>query len=450
MVPFSPGELQPGGIHGTPPGAMLRRRSLAAPSFLDGIRGTVIAYGVDGQASARSYCWLSRPPRGSGITIGGSLVSETNPSVVSRLCPEVESVPMEKESEIDSPAGEGFPPARYRSPGKRSPRPVVPANGTITTRRAPAKAPGRRRALRIEARKEDAVPRKGPGRRAGARGRQALEALVAEESLTDYLKELDQFKPLTHLEEIELSKAIQKGDQKALTRLIQCNLRLVVYSAKKYLPSGIPLEDLLQEGNQGLMRAAQRFDHRKGTRFSTFAVWWIRQTITRSIVNLRRTIQVPLYLNEVIGKYVGTRRLLAQRSGREPSPEEIAEHLGWKVERVRRLARMLTPTVSLDAEIKRGPATVKLRDIVMDVSLQTPTERAEQECLRRNIDGVLRRLKPREALIVRLRYGMDGGPPMTFAKVGEVLGLSRERVRQIEVKAIQKLKICLKGLKVYH
>lgn len=271
--------------------------------------------------------------------------------------------------------------------------------------------------------------------------RHAVADTGNDEVLCDYLREIGEFKLLTGEQEVELAKGIERGDPQSRARLIQANLRLVVSVAKKYSSRGVPLGDLLQEGNQGLMRAVEKFDYRRGFKFSTYAIWWIRQAIARAIANQQRTIRVPIHMNETIIKVIKTARMIAQTKGEEPSHEVIALELGMEVEKVRDVYRYAEVTVSLDSPANPGRSESRLGEFVSDPSMDnTPVDVATRYSLRAEVADSLSMLPDREREVIRYRFGLEGREPMTLAQIGEILRLSRERVRQIEAKALLRLR----------
>jgi len=272
---------------------------------------------------------------------------------------------------------------------------------------------------------------------------QTLEELENDGYLTDavkiYLREIGSVPLLTPEEEVELAKRIEKGDTEALQRFVLANLRLVVSIAKRYVGRGLPLLDLIQEGNIGLMRAVQKFDWRKGHRFSTYATWWIRQAITRAIGDKSREIRLPAHINEELNRINRIRQQLSQTVNREPTPEEIAEKAGTSPERVRELLGYLQQPVSLDTPVGEE-ADSTLGEFVPDVRAN-PEEEATDEVLKTEMDRVLDEvLTPREKRVLQLRYGLGDGHTYSLEKVGRELGVTRERVRQLEKQALEKLR----------
>lgn len=270
-----------------------------------------------------------------------------------------------------------------------------------------------------------------------------------EEVLQDYFREIGQYRLLTSEEEVELARRAEKGDVEARDRLIQCNLRLVVSIAKKYVSSGLPMADLLQEGNQGLMKAVEKFDYRKGFRFSTYATWWIRQAISRGIANQQAMIRVPVHMNEMIIKVMRAARRLSRLKGEDVTHEEIAQDTQLDVDKVRTVFDCARATVSLDTPVRPDRSDSSLGEFISDDRLRSPSDTASRRILREMVSGTLSNLALREREVLRYRFGLEGREPMTLAQIGGVMGLSRERVRQIESKALMRLRSQSKGLKDY-
>ena len=254
-----------------------------------------------------------------------------------------------------------------------------------------------------------------------------------------YLKEIGRIPLLTAEEEVELAQRIEKGDEKARKKLTESNLRLVVSIAKKYVGRGMSFLDLIQEGNIGLARAVEKYDWRKGYKFSTYATWWIRQAITRAIADQARTIRVPVHMVETINKLIRTSRQLMQELGREPKIEEIAKALDITPEKVRSILKVAQDTTSLEAPVGDDEDSI-LGDFIADKRQPSPYEIASKELLKDNIEDVLKTLSDREAKVLMMRFGLDGDTPKTLEEVGKEFGVTRERIRQIEAKALRKLK----------
>lgn len=254
-----------------------------------------------------------------------------------------------------------------------------------------------------------------------------------------YLKAIGKVRLLTAVEEIQLAKKIEKKDMSAKSRLIEANLRLVVSVAKKYVSRGMLFLDLIQEGNLGLIRAVDKYDYKKGFKFSTYATWWIRQAVTRAIADQARIIRIPVHMVENVNKYIRIQRRLLQKLGREPNADEVAEMLGITPDRVREIIKIAQETISLDTPIGEDEDT-HLSDYVEDSEVETPPDAANFSMLQKHIKIVLNTLKDRERKIIKLRYGLQDGFPRTLEEVGREFSLTRERIRQIEFKALCKLR----------
>jgi RNA polymerase primary sigma factor len=273
---------------------------------------------------------------------------------------------------------------------------------------------------------------------------EAIDKLIPEGiSINDpvrmYLKEIGKIPLLTPEEEIELAKRMEDGSEEAKRRLAEANLRLVVSIAKKYVGRGMLFLDLIQEGNLGLIKAVEKFNYRKGFKFSTYATWWIRQAITRAIADQARTIRIPVHMVETINKLIRISRQLVQELGREPMPEEIAQEMDISVERVREILKIAQEPVSLETPIGEEDDS-HLGDFIEDQDVQAPADAAAFELLREQLEDVLDTLTPREQKVLRLRFGLDDGRTRTLEEVGQVFGVTRERIRQIEAKALRKLR----------
>jgi RNA polymerase primary sigma factor len=258
------------------------------------------------------------------------------------------------------------------------------------------------------------------------------------DSLRLYLREIGKVPLLTADQEVYLAKRIERGDMSAKTQMIEANLRLVVSIAKGYLGRGLSFLDLIQEGSLGLIRAVEKFDYRKGYKFSTYATWWIRQAVTRAIADKARTIRIPVHMVEKLNKVVHIERQLVQRLGREPRPEEIAEELEMTTDEVREILRMAQHPVSLEKPIGEEEES-ELGDFVEDENTETPDEAASLTLRRSDIENALNALPERERQVIELRFGLTGGQPCTLEEVGKAFGVTRERIRQIENNTLKKL-----------
>jgi RNA polymerase primary sigma factor len=258
------------------------------------------------------------------------------------------------------------------------------------------------------------------------------------DSLRLYLREIGKVPLLTADQEVYLAKRIERGDMIAKTQMIEANLRLVVSIAKGYLGRGLSFLDLIQEGSLGLIRAVEKFDYRKGYKFSTYATWWIRQAVTRAIADKARTIRIPVHMVEKLNKVVHIERQLVQRLGREPRPDEIAEELEMTTEEVREILRMAQHPVSLEKPIGEEEDS-ELGDFVEDENTETPDEAASLTLRRSDIETALASLPLRERQVIELRFGLTGGQPCTLEEVGKAFGVTRERIRQIENNTLKKL-----------
>ena len=254
-----------------------------------------------------------------------------------------------------------------------------------------------------------------------------------------YLKKIGTIPLLTAEEEQELAKKITKNDKVAKAKLINSNLRLVVSIAKRYVGRGLDFLDLIQEGNRGLMRAAEKFDFKKGFKFSTYATWWIRQAITRAIADQSRTIRVPVHMVETINKTAKVQRELTQELGREPTEEEIASKMQKSVDQINEVHKISQKTVSLDTPIGEEDDS-HLGDFIPDDHIVSPEEYTTSILLKEELNEVLTTLSDREEKVLRLRFGLDDGKNLTLEEVGKIFGVTRERIRQIEAKALRKLK----------
>ena len=265
------------------------------------------------------------------------------------------------------------------------------------------------------------------------------EGVGTEDPVRMYLKEIGKVPLLTPDEEIELAKRMELGDEEAKKTLAEANLRLVVSIAKRYVGRGMQFLDLIQEGNLGLIKAVEKFDYRKGYKFSTYATWWIRQAITRAIADQARTIRIPVHMVETINRLVRTQRQLLQSLGREPSPEEIAKEMDLPVDRVREIMKISQDPVSLETPIGEEEDS-HLGDFIQDDHVEVPVDAATFTLLHEQLMEVLETLTDREQKVLRLRFGLDDGRPRTLEEVGKEFNVTRERSRQIEAKALRKLR----------
>ena len=265
------------------------------------------------------------------------------------------------------------------------------------------------------------------------------DGISIEDPVRMYLKEIGKVPLLSAEDEIELAKRMELGDQEAKKRLAEANLRLVVSIAKRYVGRGMLFLDLIQEGNLGLIKAVEKFDYRKGYKFSTYATWWIRQAITRAIADQARTIRIPVHMVETINKLIRVSRQLLQELGREPSPEEIAEEMNMPVERVREILKISQEPVSLETPIGEEEDS-HLGDFIQDDNVPVPADAAAFTLLKEQLVEVLGTLTEREQKVLRLRFGLDDGRARTLEEVGKEFSVTRERIRQIEAKALRKLR----------
>ena len=265
------------------------------------------------------------------------------------------------------------------------------------------------------------------------------EGVGIEDPVRMYLKEIGKVPLLTAEEEIELAKRMEAGDEEAKKKLAEANLRLVVSIAKRYVGRGMLFLDLIQEGNLGLLKAVEKFDYRKGYKFSTYATWWIRQAITRAIADQARTIRIPVHMVETINKLIRVSRQLLQELGREPTSEEIAEEMNMPVERVREILKISQEPVSRETPIGEEEDS-HLGDFIQDENVAVPADEAAAALLREQLQEVLGTLTEREQKVLRLRFGLDDGRTRTLEEVGKEFNVTRERIRQIEAKALRKLR----------
>ena len=265
------------------------------------------------------------------------------------------------------------------------------------------------------------------------------DGISIEDPVRMYLKEIGKVPLLSAEEEIELAQRMEDGDEDAKKRLAEANLRLVVSIAKRYVGRGMLFLDLIQEGNLGLIKAVEKFDYRKGYKFSTYATWWIRQAITRAIADQARTIRIPVHMVETINKLIRVSRQLLQELGREPTPEEIAEEMNMPVERVREILKISQEPVSLETPIGEEEDS-HLGDFIQDDNVPVPADAAAFSLLKEQLNEVLGTLTEREQKVLRLRFGLDDGRARTLEEVGKEFNVTRERIRQIEAKALRKLR----------
>jgi RNA polymerase primary sigma factor len=266
----------------------------------------------------------------------------------------------------------------------------------------------------------------------------ALESPTVADPVRMYLREIGRIVLLKAEEEIDLAQKIEKGSNAARKKLTESNLRLVVSIAKRYVGRGLTLLDLIQEGNQGLIRAVEKYDWRRGYKFSTYATWWIRQAITRAIADQARTIRVPVHMVETINKMMRTSRKLMQELGRDPTPEEIGKEMELPASKIREVMKISQSITSLEAPIGNEEDSL-LGDFIAD-SAPSPYDTASKQLLKENLKEVLETLSPRESSVLVYRFGLEGGRSMTLEEVGKKFGVTRERIRQIEAKALRKLK----------
>ena len=275
------------------------------------------------------------------------------------------------------------------------------------------------------------------------REKELYEQLYNEVSVDDtvkmYLKDIGRIPLLSAEEELELAKRMADGDEIAKKKLSEANLRLVVSIAKKYMGRGMLFLDLIQEGNLGLMKAVEKFDHSKGFKFSTYATWWIKQAITRAIADQARTIRIPVHMVETINKEVRVARRLLQEFGREPTPEEIAKEMGIEEEKVREIQKIAQDPVSLETPIGEEEDS-HLSDFIEDDQSKSPSDNVDNLALKNQLKELLNTLTPRETRVLELRYGLGDGRPRTLEEVGREFDVTRERIRQIEAKALRKLR----------
>jgi len=266
-----------------------------------------------------------------------------------------------------------------------------------------------------------------------------MDGINIDDPVRMYLREIGRIPLLTYDEELALAKRILEGDEEAKQKLAESNLRLVVSIAKKYVGRGMLFLDLIQEGNMGLIKAVEKFDYTKGYKFSTYATWWIRQAITRAIADQARTIRIPVHMVETINKLIRTSRHLLQQLGREPTPEEIAAEMEIPVEKVTEIQKIAQDPVSLETPIGEEDDS-HLGDFIQDDDSPAPQDAAAYTLLREQLEEVMKTLTPREAKVLKLRFGLEDGKSRTLEEVGKEFNVTRERIRQIEAKALRKLR----------
>lgn len=266
-----------------------------------------------------------------------------------------------------------------------------------------------------------------------------LDKTTSVDPVRMYLKEIGKVELLHAEEEVDLAKRIKKGDKKAAEKLTRANLRLVVSIAKRYMGRSLSFLDLIQEGNIGLMRAVEKFDHTRGFKFSTYATWWIRQAITRAMADQGRTIRIPVHMIETINKYKKIQRELEQKFERPAKPSEVAKIMGIEIDKAKEIVKIMQDTTSLEKTIGREEDST-LKDFIEDTSVKSPFESASHELLKEHITEVLHTLSPRERTVLELRFGITDGKTRTLEEVGKEFGVTRERIRQIEAKALRKLR----------
>jgi RNA polymerase primary sigma factor len=273
------------------------------------------------------------------------------------------------------------------------------------------------------------------------------ERLQTSDPLKLYVRQIGDGRLLTPGEERELARRKDLGDEAAKQRLIECNLRLVMSITRNYTKAGVPLLDLIQEGNMGLIRAVEKFDYKLGFKLSTYATWWIRQAVTRALADQGRTIRLPVHVAEQVRRAMRSRRQLAQKLNRDPSVEEIAKDSGFPVERVRELFDLVEDPISLETPVGDGESMVA--DLIEDVTSESPDAASNVLARSQELGAALERLNPRMKHVVLRRFGLDGQPPQTLEEVGNDLGITRERVRQLETRALRELRMVAPGLQVY-
>ncbi len=273
--------------------------------------------------------------------------------------------------------------------------------------------------------------------------RMQVENVYTDDSVKMYLQQIGKVKLLKADDERELAKRVQEGDEKAKDELVQANLRLVVSIAKKYVGRGLSLLDLIQEGNLGLIRAVEKFDYKRGFRFSTYATWWIQQAITRGIADKSRTIRLPVHMIETIGKLKKATTELTEKTGKAPTRQELATHLGISLSKLRLAIKATQSTISLETPLYNKEEEARISDTLVDPNTESPDARVSEENLTSDIEKILKTLRTREKDVLELRFGLKDGNRRTLEEIGQLFGVSRERVRQIENRALNKLrKLC--------
>ena len=273
------------------------------------------------------------------------------------------------------------------------------------------------------------------------------DGIVVDAPVSMYIREIHAYPLLTPEEELELAKRMAEGDEEAKNRMIESNLRLVVSVAKRFEGRGLSLSDLIQEGNIGLMKAADRFDYTKGYRFSTYATWWIRQSVSRAIADQSRTIRIPVHMVESIYRVTKSQRELTQKNGREPTIDEIAADAGMTADKVEEVMRIAADPISLEMPVGESDDS-HLEDTIPDPGAPTPEDEAALRLLQEQLGAILKSLSPREEKILRLRFGLEDGQPHTLEEVGQTFHITRERIRQIESKALRKVTIMSRSKKL--
>src|SRR6266498_1710615 len=272
-------------------------------------------------------------------------------------------------------------------------------------------------------------------------------AAITQDPLKLYVRQIGDGPLLTPQEERELARRKDAGDEAAKRRLIECNLRLVMSITRNYTKAGVPLLDLIQEGNLGLIRAVEKFDYKLGYKLSTYATWWIRQAVTRALADQGRTIRLPVHVADQVRRLMRARRQLAQKLNREPTQEELAKESGFPEKRVQELLDLVEDPVSLETPVGDGESMYA--DLIEDIHSERPDETTSQKLRRKELSEAMLRLNPRMRRVLSLRFGLDGDPPQTLEEVGAGLGITRERVRQLESRALRELRAVAPDLELY-